>query len=350
VTLCGTNLCVVNVKVDGILPDDVVTDESVAYGQRLLAEGIHVAPVLVEGAACEKGVLAVALSNCVEMPVQMDITVRAEGSVLVQPAHVAAALAPGEMVIRTVDVVAAGSMMREAAGTLAVDWQARFEPRARTPFYAQGTVRSGVVRPHTCPRATKNVVIDGVLGEWPALPLVCTNAAYVGLDRAAWCGPDDASFRFGVQYDDEYVYVAVAVNDELLHAAPEAHAGQQDGVELWLQGNPWDAGALGKKPWCIAVSPGTGATACVIHNKAHVPQGVRAACHAAPGGYVIECAVPRRALSDGEGHALRELYLNLAVNDYDMAGGNGVQVWWQPDHRSRAGYCGAGAFRLSTAH
>jgi len=349
VTLSGTNLSVVNLKVDGILPDDVVTDESVAYGQRLSAEGVHTAPVFFEEPVFEAGVLTVTLSNCLQMPMHMELGARAEGRVLVQPMEACVALAPGETAVRVFEVEATRSNTGDPAGVVIVDWRARIEPPGRKAFYTQGTARTGIVRAHVCPRIRHTVTIDGQLDEWPALTVVCTNPVYFGFGRTAWFGPDDASFRFGVQHDDEYVYVALAVNDEVLHVTPAARAGQQDGVELWLQGNPWDAGALGEKPWCILVSPGTGVTACVIHNTEHVPQGVRAACHAAPGGYVIEYAVPRRALIGGEGHALRELYLNIAVNDYDVAGGNGVQLWWQPDHRSRAGYRGAGTFRLNSA-
>lgn len=346
VTLVGTNLTVVNFKINGVLPDDIVTDETVAYGKRLAAEGVHVAPVFIEGAGFEQGEMTVTLSNCLQMPVEFEVTVRAEGRVLATPEEMGVSLAPGEVAVRSVQLETTRGNTGDVAGVVEMNWQARCEPAGAKAFYTQGRERAGIVRPFTCPRIDRAVNVDGRLDEWPALRFVCTNPVYFGFDRATWFGADDGSFRFDVRHDDAQVYVAVAVSDEALVVATNLAAWQQDGVELWMKGNPWRAGARGEGPLCIAVSPGEGTNNWVLHNQEKLPAGIRVACQAAPGEYTIEYAIPRRALAAGENDELRELYVNVAVNDYDPPGRSGVQLWWQPDYRSRTGYKGAGTMRM----
>lgn len=346
VTLVGTNLTVVNFRVDGVLPDDVVTDETVAYGKRLAAEGVHVAPVFIEGADVEQGEMRVTLSNCLQMPVEFEVKVRAEGRVLATPEEIRVALAPGDVAVRSVQLEATRSNTGDVAGVVEMNWQARCEPVGAKAFYTQGRERAGIVRPYVCVARDREIVIDGRLDEWPALRFVCTNPVYFGFDRATWFGADDGSFRFDVRHDDEHVYVAVRVSDEVLMVATNLAAWQQDGVELWIQGNPWEVGARGDGALCIGVSPGEGRHGWALHDEERLPAGIRVACDAAPGGYTVEYAIARRVLAAKQNDDLRELYVNLAMNDYDPPGRNGVQLWWQPDHRSRAGYKGAGTMRL----
>ncbi|MCX7847895.1 MAG: metallophosphoesterase [bacterium] len=345
VTLEGTNVWVVNFCVDGIVADDVVTEETLATGGKLGREGIFARPIFYTGPVFRAGELRVSFSNCLSMPVEMEVRVRSEGHVVADAWRDRVELYPGETTERVVLVEGRMGAIGDVAGVVVVEWQARCEPYRGKAFYTQGRTRAGVVRAQMASRVTHDVRIDGCLEDWASLPFTCTSRTYAVLEPGTWFGPDDGSFEFGVRYDDGYVYIGVRVTDEAVWVSPDVAASQQDGVEVWLHADPWEREALLEGGVGLIVGGQGGTNNYVICGETNRVSGVATACRIEAGGYTVECAVPLSALGLTNGQEWSELAVNVGLNDFDPPGPRGVQLWWQPDPRSREWFAGAGTVR-----
>ena len=95
-------------------------------------------------------------------------------------------------------------------------------------------------------KRTQSLVIDGELTDWKDVPgfrMAEEKYFFVGqgMSSAKWGGPKDLSAEFKVQWDEQYLYVAVAVTDDhvtephgSLVAGTDTGSWDDDGVELML--------------------------------------------------------------------------------------------------------------------
>ena len=81
---------------------------------------------------------------------------------------------------------------------------------------------------------TSPVTVDGTLDEWDELPFLCTQPAEVIKRAKTWKGPADGSFKFAVEYDEKYLYIAARVTDDKIHARPGDVPWRRDGLQIYL--------------------------------------------------------------------------------------------------------------------
>ncbi len=184
---------------------------------------------MTEGGAAADASLV--LSNALKVPMSVKVALKPADGVTAEPAVIEKTLAPGtteEAPVR---------MSRAAGGaafpTLPYEWSARVT--LSDGREVRGAGKGGIlIEPkQTIAPAAKPVTVDGDLSEWDALPFSCDASA--DADQApGWTGPADASFRFGISYDDDYVYVAVESTDDRLVLDPARSAKNEDGVALLL--------------------------------------------------------------------------------------------------------------------
>ena len=191
-------------------------------------------------------------------------------------------------------------------------------------------------------RSPGNAVVDGDLGEWPALP------HYIAPGR----DERSASARFAAAYDDRYLYVAVAVADPRIVIRPDRLSAEQDGVEVWLDGRP-DPARAESKAWAdgfqstfllVRATP----SAVPVPSpslRAPLPKDVKSAVRVTPSGYNAEFAFPIEVLHSLQGGAWREFRLNVHVTDFVGGDEPRSDLWWQPAWRSMDARAGSGTFR-----
>ena len=168
-------------------------------------------------------------------------------------------------------------------------------------------------------------------------------------NRDSWKGSEHASFSWAASADDKFLYLAVDVTDESVQAAKDVPPWKQDGIELRIDPRP--AAMRNEKPdsdangggILIAMSPSLSAGEGWVWQPEKLPRGTRAVCVRTKSGYRAEAAVPIDAFQkinpkwrdDG-------VRLNVAMDDFD--GGEGGQIWWQPDWRTPHNLPGTGVF------
>lgn len=169
--------------------------------------------------------------------------------------------------------------------------------------------------------------------------------------EAAYAGPDDSSFRFGVQVDEMYVYVGIEVMDDTLVTKPNEKTWRQDSVAVRFDARPLSESAVGRGEKMfqdflyIAIGPGkTPSGTNVRFRPGRLPVGLRSASALTASGYAVEIGIPTDYIRDKQGEGWQHFRLNVAVDDRD--GQDGIaRIWWRPDWRTEATYAGSGMFR-----
>ncbi len=192
------------------------------------------------------------------------------------------------------------------------------------------------------PPRTSPVAIDASLSEWESLPHVFEKPFQM---PGAQTQPT-ASSRYAIAYDAQGLYMAFQIADDELQTLPGRYPWEQDSFEIRLDARPEPVRARsnGQKEFddvlVLITVPGQNETNLFGHEK--LPAGVRVASAPAPGGYIVEVAVPAAYLDRQSGKAWDGVRLNFTINDRDATRID--HHWWRPDWRTKQTYSGSGMF------
>ncbi|MCX7005446.1 MAG: metallophosphoesterase [bacterium] len=335
---------VANVRVDGVLPDDIITEESAALAARMRTAGIQLPPLLLDTDTFRACVLTLTISNCLTMPIAFTAPVKVRGAMRVQPDAIDETLAPGAQRAIPLAVRNLARTLREPVGVITLPWRLRIAAPGRRAMHTQGTLTAGITRQQTCPRTTRAITVDGALDDWAGAAFITGMPAQTAGTAAPSC-----CYRFATAHDDKFVYLVVDVTDDHRVAKPGVDPWNQDGVEVRVVNDPWRIRKPTEKQaqeLLLAFSPGRSTNDMVWFEREKMPAGIVALCLATPTGYVTEMAIPM-ALSKHVRRPWRAFRLNITVNDTDAAAGPVAKWWWRPDWYSREDYRGSGTFRLT---
>ena len=181
------------------------------------------------------------------------------------------------------------------------------------------------------------------------MPFVCAAPEQILKDAASWEGPKDCSFRFGVCYDAQYIYLAVDVTDDEINSQKDTYSWSQDGLEIRFDARPEAVRSISRgegEMWqfvLVAISPSQSADEPFIFHPKELPAGMKYVCLRKEGGYTAEIAFPAAYLNEKEGKEWDGFRLSIAANDRDD--GRQTQIWWHPDWRTAETYPGSGTFQ-----
>jgi|GEM_PF-2104200 len=210
----------------------------------------------------------------------------------------------------------------------------RATPGGITPPYELGAIpyrATTIIRP-----TSATMTIDGVLGEWGHASAMIVDAAYqVKGTGSGFGGLSDASVQAHLLYDNQNLYLAVAVKDDvkLANGGGGAAVANGDGVELYLstyseQYNASRSANYGSAyDYHLAISYSDNPQAYMLSHD-RVVTGFAAAKVDTSDGYVIEARIPwsnfanptlvPNATSAGFIEYV-EMGVNVAVNDADTS-------------------------------
>jgi len=127
------------------------------------------------------------------------------------------------------------------AGLWAVLAYAIFPPARSLPAFSSNSWAT-----YYAPKRARPINIDGVLSEWAdvkGFTMAEEKFFFVGqgMSSSKWQGPADLSATFKLQWDEQYLYIAVEVTDDhvtephgSLVPGPETGSWDDDGVEIML--------------------------------------------------------------------------------------------------------------------
>ncbi len=189
------------------------------------------------------------------------------------------------------------------------------------------------------------IAIDGALGDWRKLglrPLSISSAAQVAQGAEQRQGASDLSATVYLAYDEDYLYLAAAVRDDVVHA-DDFNPAACDSVELVLDARrapfreprPTEgfyrlrltpAAGLLQKPKLSLIYPtfDVGPVSMNRHGIEEILASVRTS-----EGYVIEAALPLLNFPRARFAPGAELGFGLAINDFDRGPAVEARMEWQ---------------------
>ena len=237
VTMKPDGPVVANLRLDGILPDDVVTDatqpriDALREGTWLRAE-----PVVQAGPTFQRLTVPIQLINPTDFPLQVSGRLTPPAGVRFAPEQIDRIVAPRHTDTVAVELIATGPAVpihawNEAGVELILNGSYEVNgTRLELPAHQ----RARLDWRHVAPRAAQPVRLDGDLGEWPADGFTMVERPMAMQEGWEWFGPQDGRFRFAVQQRDGKVFVAVETFDDHLITAADP-AALQDKLIVRLQ-------------------------------------------------------------------------------------------------------------------
>ncbi len=296
---------VANLALSGILPDDIVTEETHARVAALRdGSWLRIAPVIQDAPDFTRLEVPLEFLNPADQPLRVRGSLSRTAGVDFMPARIERVVPPQQTLVVPVLLKAANGpvslhALNEAGlqvtltGAYDVDGKVLMLPATKA-FHFDWK--------HAAPLAAQPVVLDGDLADWPAGLFTEVTRPMVIVEKWEWAGPEDGRFRFAVQHRDRKVYVAIETFDDHVITAADPDA-LQDRLYVKLR---------------------TAAGSTTLEGVAGTNRA-DAVVRATPTGLVGEFAF---SLPEGE----TSFHLNLGWMDHDRPENTKPSVlWWRDD-------------------
>jgi len=352
VTMTDAGPRIANLMLDGIFDENVRTEEAADLVEQILGgAAISEKTIFADGDRFKSAATQLRLTNDADVPMRITGLFAGNSTLSIEPEEIDVALPPNSVELIPLTVVARQRGARVSAlSPVQLGWRATVALADGEPMVLDGQSAVVVERRFEC-RKGRRKTVDGDLRDWKKLPLVCEQPAQFRGALDSWKGPADASFRFGVEYDDEFLYVAVEVTDECHTHDPEREPWNQDGVEIRVDARPAPirdrtrGGGEFTDHALVAVSPGGGGDEMVIFKPETVREtGIAVASRVTATGHNTEISIPVSWLNEKQGREWEDFRLTVTADDYDDIHGPMAQLWWRPRWNTEGDYAGSGTF------
>lgn len=341
----------INMRLDGLLPADIVTEQEIERLDKFLKQTyVEVAPILLNEqseARFSSGEVAIRLINKFTEPISLSGEL--EGIPLqgltVDPGAFDLEAAPGE----TNEL-----RMRVAFGK-PVDFEQLFrttlvgklQTTGDDPIVSERTIPVVIDRRFEFPTIAELPTIDGVIDRWPEQASSTPDKPLLLGNALAWKGANDGSAKFFARYSPqgEQVYVAVRVIDDRVISS-------SDRVELII--DPRGPSQRSSDPQYERLGLSISANAVdddgITKFVAYRIRGrkrytrVQAKSRLTVNGYDVEFAIPVKLLKQIQGRDWHSLQATLVLHDADEPGEKPSQVLWRGTDRVREVNTGFGHF------
>jgi len=352
VSMTGKEPVIANLSLDGINNKNIYTRvKSELVWPIYDGRAIDVYPIIVDQPLFEGAETAIRVRNHSEYPLKYFMKLQDNPLFTSDPGKIELSIpaaSDGEttMMIHALDPISLKENLQ-----LTLEGEAVYEIPDSDPVKSKGTKALMVEKREYCPRSKTPVTIDGELDDWESLPISCAKPTEVEQRREFWKGKTDASYDFGVKYDEDYVFIGVKAIDDMFVHDPKRKPWEQDCLEVRVNGNPDPDRTNSKgegeyeKFLLFVLNPAEKGAEGNWHEKDRLPEGCKAACLKNESGFSAEIAIPISHVKSLQGENWDAVRVNICMDDFDEGGVNdGAKIWWRPDWRSARTYPGSGTF------
>jgi len=218
-----TGPIVVNLQLDGIVPDNIVTEDMLPRVDAL-REGswLHVEPVVARESEFKRLAVPLEFTNPTDFPLRVHGQLIAKAKVHFTPTEIDRVVPPHQTDKISLTLIADGSAVSiHALNEAGVD----VTLTGGYPLNGKN-VELPVTQPihldwqHIAHRAAQPIAIDGNLNEWPADSFTMVTRPMMMKEGWDWHGPEDGRFRFAVQHRDGKIFVAIETFDDHVITSP----------------------------------------------------------------------------------------------------------------------------------
>jgi hypothetical protein len=356
VTMTDEGPALANLLLDGVLDREVRTEQGTLLINELSQSyDVRVDPVhIARGEPFSGSRTHVRLTNRADIPMEVQVQFAPHAFLRPYPYAFTRTVDPHSVDILEVALETATEIDFPSTAVLPVDVGITFRPDIlRKPLVWERTFYSVVERPVVIPQAKPGVLVDGSLEDWARLPFVVDRPAQITGAVPTWSGPQDLSFSFGVQQDEQFIYLAIRTRDDHRTSRSRVDSSYQDHLGIMIDPRPevernqavdnWNT-LLEQLIYFRAVPPAQPGPAYLGDDRRNAEEVMVVGAAEAGGGFVLECAIPHAKLDAFYGGSWQSLRLNLFVRDVDSLTGSVVQLWWRPLWNAMESYPSSGTF------
>jgi hypothetical protein len=318
------------IRLGGVLPPETVLEQELP-GIRLLADACGIYCDGIDDSATMRLCFRNPLGSDVKLQVQKTSQVAGKSMIQSLLRTVSPTLSANELLEQSIDIASSSAPFSEFKATY--EFTNAQGQSQKIDFPVEMRRRRAV---HVPPVASAPI-IDGKVDEW-------SDASWQSLDDPtqviasgnAWTGADDLSAKFALALDEQNLYVAVKVNDDIV--AFNTQVLDEDGIELFLASPAKGEISFTRDPdWHrLLVAPfapgGTtqgdpaGPAHSIAYGGAKV-KPIKAAYVREQTGYTIELALSRQELGWSGGRDVNRQF-DICVNDRDRGTRRESQIIW----------------------
>ena len=341
VTMTDKGPRIANLDLSGIYDEKWRTEESLKLRKSF---DCSTAPILIDTPLLSRATTLLRLANRADLPATAHLDLKGSRIISVTPEKIDVTLPAHTSQTVPVSIASAIPLKPSLVDPIQISGAVTYESKDSGVVKKTLAMSAGVVEgAYPLPLVKNPIVVDAKLDEWGPLPYAADAKEQVSGDKK-WKGPADASFHFGVQRDEKFVYLAVEATDDTFAYVPSdpGHVFYTyDGLSLTFDVQPGsdsdakdsrdaDNGLL--QTWVTPGDPGAARPALMLpgHLKP-LPLGSKLACLRTAKGYALEMSVPIAYIERFQGAPWKAVRINVQMVDADKTGAHPVGiVLWRP--------------------
>jgi hypothetical protein len=348
VTMKDDGPVVAHIEIDHIYDKDIVTDDSYSLVQTLRnGDWLNAEPVILESNGQLSVTAKLNVSNGTDSVMTISGFLEPHNGLQFSPTAIEERVMPGEVVPLFIEILSENGLHQHALNEsdLQIELKASFNVDGKS-IGLPTSHRLLFDTKHQLKKATSKIVLDGFVDEWEKECFThVTNPVYMHEDWD-WNGAEDGQFRFCVQMDDEWVYVAIdAQDDQIIVPNTCAFSRWQDqfyvNIDAYAPENrrtEIPPRLYGSMPvpddfhFQIRVAPGTDANNPLLETN-FTGFEVRSAVRVdeSRSSIVAELAFPISAIQAKQGLDWSSIRLNVGWMDHDRPENSKPSIlWWRP--------------------
>lgn len=325
----------VNLELEGILADDIVTDDGAELGSAFLRSSrLSYTPIYADQTSNS-------FATTVSMTNTTDRILRLKGKFFYNPAllpdihEINQGILPGKTL--TIPLTINGTNYTAKAGPLVLDYSLEAESKA-TPFLRRESQLEIYVAETFPVTRLKKEAAQGSTDEWD---FDLQKPGQLGYYTNTWQGPSDCSIAFSVNYDSENLYLRAKVTDEEVIENHFRSYWEKDGLEFRLR-FPSASERETYKTLTVGFSPLAADQFPPFQASDPLFAGIPLTSSVEKDGYTSMLTIPLRLLEIYTRQSVKTFFLQVTVYDHDGMEDQyqGTAFSWHTD------FPGAGRFEL----
>jgi hypothetical protein len=325
-----------NLHLDGVFDHDVFNEELTAFTRKLWSSDIIRIenPLYVNEGAFRQDSVRFRVNNNFDVPIKVKMDPGFSWDFKADIANPEFTVPPNSVKFVSMELTSRKGKEIDLIKPAKVKAEVAVQQEGKSDLFVPFEFNVAPLRKYELNKAAAGIKVDGALTEWSSLSYKLAT-------------PEEGS-RFGITYDNKFVYLGIQVNDsELVNGAANTTT-SQDFVGFVLDGQPLvksisEKGESGfKNSVYFIVSPAGDSGKNSISEQGDSEKQLEWKCIKNKNGYAFEIAIPIEYIQKQQGERWQNVRLNVVVQDKDA--NSSTRILWHPNWSSRDNVAGSGMF------
>lgn len=351
ITMTDEGPIMANLLLEGIWEEEVVTEEWADIMKPLAGSApMRVEPVFTDSDMFTGESMEVRLTNDSNYPMEVVFKLAPNETLTVSGLPEKVRVNPNSVKLLNMDIGSEDPVSMSSLSPIKLMASSTYQIENQPELVMEQQVLIRPAKSYEVIAAEAEIVLDGNLKEWGSLSQIANQEkGYVQATPFSHTGDEDLSFMYDVKTDDNYLYLAIEIQDDDLNLGDDLGPSEKDCIGVFLDARPTALSANGRGydyRDMLAVNFGLseeeGET--FIHNPHWLPKGTKAVCKKVGEKVVGELAIPMSYITGKNGNNWKNFRLNVVLTDVDKDFMHQSTLSWQPDWRGEETYLGSGMF------